>query len=154
VPIDDPQPPVLVGGELLDDTIWSASAGTVQYAPNVESFVAARRWDHACLAQEPLLQAQAAELGTESLDLLRGHFDERPSTVGWPGRVQYRFEGHSTKIMLWSGPGQCDWWISSGDVSALRKVAKQVLSVSDLRTSLWSTEPRGMAVLQELRDKR
>jgi hypothetical protein len=151
VPLDDPKPPVLVGGELLDDVGWSDR--TTKYAPNIEAFVATRRWDQECLSSQPLLQAQATELDAESLDLLRSLFDERLPTFGWPGPSQYRFGDRSSKVMLWSAPGQCDWWISSQDVSTLSAVAEQLMHVSDLQHSLWSNDKAGNALLHELRHR-
>jgi hypothetical protein len=149
VPLDDGRHPVLVGGELLDDVGWSA--WTVEFAPSVEAFVAARRWDQECLSSQPVLQAQAAELDAGTLDLLRGMLKERLPTAGWPTPSQHRFEDRRSKIMLWPTPGQCDWWISSTDPSALREIAERLLPVSDLRYSLWSNDTHGDALLQELR---
>jgi hypothetical protein len=58
VPLDDPDPPVLVGGDLEG----GAEGTTVRYTSSVAGFVAARRWDQSCLSATPLVQAQAAEL--------------------------------------------------------------------------------------------
>jgi hypothetical protein len=147
VPLGDSDPPVLVGGELLD-----APDATLQYAPSIESFIAARRWDAVCLTQEPLLQAQAAAVDAESLAVLRGRFNELPPTAGWPWAAQHRFENGTTRIMLWSGKEQCDWWISSADKSELKAVAKQLLSLSDLRVSMWSNDGDADLLLRELRE--
>jgi hypothetical protein len=149
VPLGDPDPPVLVGGDLLDEVGWSAR--TTEYAPNIEAFVATRRWDQKCLSSQPVLQAQATDIDAETLDLLRRLFDECLPTRGWPGDSQYRFEDRSSKIMLWLAPGQCDWWISSRDKTALREITEPLLHVSDLQHSLWSNDTGGDALLQELR---
>ncbi len=149
VPLDDPDPPVLVGGDLAG----GAEGTTVRYASSVAGFVAARRWDQSCLSATPLVQAQAAELDPESLQALRTRFLERPSTWGWPGVVQYRFERHGTRILLWSGPEQCDWWISSRSHDQLRDAVTELMDLSDLRASLWSNDPTGDAMLTELRSQ-
>jgi hypothetical protein len=149
VPLDDPDPPVLVGGDLaagVDET-------TVRHAGSVEGFVAARRWDHECLNQELVIQAQAATLDRQSLELVRGWYEEQPSTTGWPGAVQYRFERDGLRILLWSSPDQCDWWISSARPEQLPEAVEQLMSLSDLRTSLWSNEPSGEVLLDQIRGK-
>ena len=147
VPLSSPDPPVLVGGDLavgVEDT-------TVLYANSVGAFVAARRWDRGCLGQEPLIQAQAAELDAPSLGILQEWYHQLPSTKGWPGAVQYRFERDGFRILLWSGPGQCDWWISSARPHRLPGAVEQLMSLSDLRTSLWSNEASGEALLDQIR---
>jgi hypothetical protein len=55
--------------------------------------------------------------------------------------------------MLWDGPGQCDWWISAANVTALQATATAVVPLSDLRTSLWSTDPEGAALLGHVRGR-
>lgn len=73
--------------------------------------------------------------------------------MGWPGHTVHRFEGRGVKIMLWDGPGQCDWWISAADVTTLQATATAVVPLSDLRTSLWSTDPEGVALLGQIRGR-
>ncbi|MEU8074811.1 hypothetical protein AB0B31_05125 [Catellatospora citrea] len=141
VPLDRPDPLVLVGGELFDGSDWAE--GTVAYAPDVAHFIAARRWDGDCLSGKPLLQAQAAELAAGTLGYLRAHFTELLPTRGFPGRDQFRFERRGVKVMLWSGPGQCDWWISGTDADELRGAVGELTSLADLRDSLWSDDPVG-----------
>ncbi|MEU8001392.1 SET domain-containing protein [Catellatospora sp. NPDC049111] len=145
VPLGVAAPPVLVGGDLAGD------AGTAIYAPDVSSFVAARRWDGTCLGREPLLQAQAAPLDEESLAYLRANFDERASTHGWPAQEQLRFERDGARILLWSGDDQCDWWLSGTGDTVLGETAARLLDLSDLRSSLWSNDIAGEALLDRLR---
>lgn len=139
VPLGRPDPPVVVGGEF----------GTVVHSPDPAAFVASRRWDGRCLSGL-LIQAQAAELDEPVLAFLRDHYDELAGSHGWPGRHTYRFQRGRVRIMLWDAPGQCDWWISGagpGDLAVL-------LHLSDLRASLWSTDPGGEALLAGLRRDR
>ncbi len=145
VPLDDPRPPVLVGGDLDDDE------STAVYAPDVASYIAARRWDARCMEREPLLQAQAAPLDDVSLARLRAAFQEQPGTRGWPGHTQLRFEGHGVTILLWCGPEQCDWWLSGSDEAALGAAVEWLLELSDLRVSMWSDSPSGEQLLDRLR---
>lgn len=152
VPFGDPSPLVLVGGDLDDpddpEADWS---GTLAYAPSVEAFIAARRWDQACWSREPLVQAQAEVLDDDSLAVLRARFDEAPATRGWPGHTQYRFEGRGVKLMLWSGSEQCDWWLSGTDTGTLTEVTRDLMDLSDLREAFWSNDLAGDALLREIR---
>jgi hypothetical protein len=147
VPLGDPSPPVLVGGERDDST---NSPGTVVYAPSVEAFIAARRWDRTCWNREPLVQAQAAVLDDISLAVLRTRFHERPATQGWPGHTQYRFEANGVKIMLWSGSQQCDWWLSGTDTGTLATIITDLMDISDLRETLWSNDVAGDTLLRQI----
>jgi hypothetical protein len=149
VPLGQPDPPVLVGGELSDGVNYSDT--TVRYTPSVAAYVAARRWDRACLSA-PLLQAQAAEVDPASLAFLTTNFSQVHPTRGWPAAEQYRFEGHGVRIMLWSGKGQCDWWLSADRAAELESLARQVLELSNLRESLWSSDAVGEALLRAVRD--
>jgi hypothetical protein len=149
VPIGDQAPPVLVGGDLLDGAHWSA--GTTIYAPNIESFVAARQWDYGCLSGEPLIQAQAAELDGELLDVLRGRFSECQPTNGWPGAAQHRFARSGVRIMLWLAPDQCDWWISGTNTATLRAAVAEIMPLSNLRSALWSNDDAGEELLRVVR---
>jgi hypothetical protein len=151
VPLGHQNPAVLVGGDIYDRTGWIR--GTTAYCSDVAAFVAARRWDASCLSQGLLLQAQAAELDGATLGELRRQFEQRPPTMGWPGHTVHRLERRGVKIMLWDGPGQCDWWISAADVTTLKATAAAVLPLSDLCTSLWSTDPEGTALLRQIRGR-
>ncbi|GLZ01267.1 hypothetical protein Acsp02_85180 [Actinoplanes sp. NBRC 103695] len=97
------------------------------------------------------MQAQAAELDTASLSQLIQWYRQKPSTMGWPGHTVHRFERRDVKIMIWDAPGQCDWWISSPDVAALGDMVQQLLPLSDLRASLWSTDAEGTALIRRAR---
>jgi hypothetical protein len=150
VPLGHSHPPVLVGGELSDGADYSET--TVTYTPSVDEYISVRRWDRDCLSGSPLLQAQAAELDPASIGFLRANFREVHPTHGWPAAEQYRFEGSGVKIMLWSGKEQCDWWLSAAHAADLESVARQLLGLSDLRTSLWSNDVEGDALLSAIRD--
>jgi hypothetical protein len=68
---------VVVGGDLLD-----AGHTTVSYAASVAAFITARRWDHRCLDDGPVLQAQAAELDPASLGYLQARLAPAVATTG------------------------------------------------------------------------
>jgi hypothetical protein len=142
---------VLVGGDLLDD-----GQATVPYTASVQDFIAARRWDHHCLAQEPVLLAQAAEMDQASLSYLQARLSAVPGTAGWPGRRQYRFEDqdHGVRVLLWAGAGQCDWHISAASMNSLTTVTAGLLELPSLRQALWSNHEAGARLLSELRGRR
>ncbi|MFC4046612.1 hypothetical protein ACFO1B_50070 [Dactylosporangium siamense] len=152
VPLGDPSPPVLVGGNLGDPT--PDRMGTQVYAPSVDAFVSARRWDQSCLAGQPLVQAQADVLDADVLAVLRAGFGEVAATAGWPGHTQYRFEGPNVRLMLWSGLHQCDWWLSGADHDALADCVPHLMALSNLREAFWSSDPGGDAVLKDVRAAR
>jgi hypothetical protein len=150
VPLGDENPEVLIGGEL--PSRGGSVRGTMRYCSDVAAFVAARRWDASCLSQGPLLQAQAAELDTEALDTLRRQCTPGPVTAGWPSQTVHRWDRAGAKIMLWDGPGQCDWWIAAPSAPALQSAAVVLLPLSDLRTSLWSNDADGVTLLRRVRE--
>src|SRR5262249_8474142 len=119
---------VLVGGSLLD-----AGAATVRYTASVADFIAVRRWDGQCFSRDPLLQAQARGLDETSLARLEGLLSPGPSTAGWPGSRQYRFEGEGVQVMLWAHEGQCDWWISATSEAQLTAFTAQLIDLPGLR---------------------
>jgi hypothetical protein len=148
VPLDGSSGQVLVGGDLLD-----AGHATVAYAASVQDFISARRWDHACLSSAALVQAQADQLDRASLEYLRSRLAAAVATAGWPGTRQYRFEGYDVRVMLWSYAGQCDWWISAADELPLRSFLAGLLTLSNLRSTLWSNDDSGARLLHDLRGK-
>jgi len=147
VPLDaDDNPPVLVGGDL-----GAGTETTVRYAADVDAYLNARRWDRACLSSGLLIQAQAEPVDPATLAYLRARYDELPSTSGWPGDLTYRFRTGDVRIMLWAGPEQCDWWMSSPDAAQRAEATAALLPYSDLRSSLWSTDLAGQALVDRAR---
>ncbi|KHD73632.1 hypothetical protein [Actinoplanes utahensis] len=149
VPLGNDNPEILIGGEIQHRAGWVR--GTERYCYDTAAFVAARKWDASCLSQGPLLQAQAAELDAGTLSVLRQQCEQRPTTTGWPGHTVHRWERLGAKIMLWDSRGQCDWWVSATDLTALHAVAEFVHPLSDLGSSLWSNDPDGIALLRRVR---
>jgi hypothetical protein len=142
---------VVVGGDMLE-----GGRITVPYAASVQDFIAARRWDRQCLAREPVLMAQAAELDQASLSCLQTRLLQVPGTGGWPGQRQYRFEdeGNDVRVMLWAGAGQCDWHVSAASRDSLMAVAAGLIELPSLRQALWSNDEASTRMLSELRGQR
>lgn len=150
VPLDGhDNPPVIVSGELSD-----GSDTTIEYAADVEAYVAARRWDAQCLSSAVVLQAQAKPVDPTTLAYLRAGYEQSSSTAGWPGDVTYRFRNGPVRIMLWAAPDQCDWFIAGADTDELARATAALLPYSDLRASLWSHDTVGQELLDRLRRTR
>jgi hypothetical protein len=145
VPLGRDSCEVLVGGGLLD-----AGDATVRYAASVADFIAARRWDRQCLRRDPVLQAQAPELDETSLARLEGLLSPGPSTAGWPGSSQYRFEGGGVRVMLWVREGQCDWWVSAASEAQLTAFTARLIDLPGLRGYLWAASDAGERALRRL----
>lgn len=70
------------------------------------------------------------------------------STHWWPCERNLRFERGSIMLMLWLCEEQSDWCVS-GSVTELRAILPYLRELSDLRTSLWSDDERGIQLLAE-----
>ncbi len=134
---------VVVAGDLV------GGSDAVVYCDDLETYIAARRWDDLCL-RPPLLVAQAAPIDTASIEYLNEHFEKRWTTRGWPCAENLRFQRDGLKVMLWSCVGQCDWWIS-GPAPALGAILDDLSALSDLKTALWSNDEVGVELLRTQR---
>lgn len=83
--------------------------------------------------------------------LLRARLSPAVATAGWPGSRQYRFEGRTAQVLLWSQHGRCDWWISAAAEDSLRAFAAGLLELPGLRDTLWSNDDAGTRLLDESR---
>jgi hypothetical protein len=52
--------------------------------------------------------------------------------------------------MLWSYPGQCDWWISASSGRSFKAFVADLLDLSDLRSSLRPNDDTSARLLDEL----
>jgi len=59
---------------------------------------------------------------------------------------------HGVMLLLWSDTDQCDWFLSGRDDAALRAGVGRIVGLSDLRTSLFSTDVGAEALLARLRE--
>jgi hypothetical protein len=151
VPIDSgDDPPVVVRGDVDDG---ADGDGPTTYADNVGAFAYAWAWDQVLRARAPLLQAQAAELDDRVETLLASRLTIGPTTWGWPCRRNLRFGGDTDgiSVSLWACAGQCDWFISGSDPATIERWVAELVSYSDLSSSLWSDHAEGTALLRRVR---
>jgi len=143
VPLGVDRPPVLVGSDELPVT---------ETAPNIETFIAARRWDAAAFPHCPTtIQAQAEPLPDPAKRFLDAHFHPNLTTYGWPGHTNLRYESDSARILLWLGEEQCDWNISAASLPELEATMRSLFHLSDLATSAWSLDKEGEQILNKIR---
>jgi len=143
-------PPVVVARD--PDLAWRPCAETFS------AFIECQAWDLSEIGSgtEPggprlLLQAQDRPLQVDDLRLLRRDFEERPTTQGWPGASQHRFQRGEARVLLWNGEDQADWFISAASEAGLAEVAGGLWACGDLRGTLWSHDERCARVLETLR---
>lgn len=128
-------PPVIVCGSMV------GGERSLEFAPNVAVFIFAFAWDRSMFWSEPLIQAQASVLDSETLGFLRRKCRQEVSTYGWPGDVNYRFQAaNGVRIELWNATSHgCDWWLT-GPAPELEATVASLLPYSDLRESFWSND--------------
>lgn len=144
VPLDEgDDPPVYVVGD----------NSRTRFSATVAEFAFAFAWDLLCVRSTSLVvQAQAAPLAEHDRAHLANRCREGVSTHGWPTPDVYRFESPAgARILLWSDDGQCDWLISAHQPAVLQAVTRDLLGVSDLATSLWSTDPTATSIIDSVR---
>jgi hypothetical protein len=142
-------PPVVVARD--PDLEWRACA------ERFSTFIACQVWDHREVFpggdHRILLAAQASSLEGTDLAFLRSRFSENPTTHGWPGDNQYRFERGDSRLLIWDAEGQSDWWVSATTEANLAGVTRELWRCADLSQSLYSNDPRGQSVLRMLRSE-
>ena len=147
VPLDvGDDPPVVVGGDV------DGNRPTI-YAETLGAFACGWAWDRMLRGRTPLLQAQAAGLGERVESWMASRLTIGPSTFGWPCRRNLRFgdEAEGIAIGLWACAGQCDWWISGTDSGTAERWVAELVQFDDLRSSLWSDDEEGSALLERVR---
>jgi hypothetical protein len=144
-------PPVLVARD--PELEWRACAD------RFSTFIGCQVWDHLEVLGDAtgdsagilLLQAQDEELRDADLALLRQRFDQRPTTHGWPGDHQYRFELDEGHVLLWDGEGQADWFVAARSEAGLARVVRKVWGCGRLRETFYTNDDGALNVLKSLR---
>jgi SMI1/KNR4 family protein SUKH-1 len=142
---DNPDPPVVVEVDTAPNDEWLACADSFS------TFIWCQIWDR--IGPETVgVFAQEVELSAKDLDFLKSSFRQLPTTRGWPGRSNYRFEDEEGKIIIWAGEdrGGADWHIYARTVHGLKRLLEKIWHCGRLPESLYGDE-EGEKVLMELR---
>lgn len=140
-------PPVFVDVD-SNGTNWQ------RLAPTFSTYVYTCVWDYRLVFQRPgLVQAQNDPLSSETLEVLSRSFEQRPSTFGWPGSVQYRFAGPQKQgIIIWSQEGQsADWFVAAEEAVSLESVLRLVWNLDEVGKSFYDCSNLGKEVLTTIR---
>jgi hypothetical protein len=83
---------------------------------------------------------------------LQGLFDQRPRTFGWPGSVQYRFDGGRHGVLIWSSEHeQADWFVGAADANSLESALRLVWRLDEIGASLYACAKIGQVTLAKLK---
>lgn len=139
-------PPVFVDQDFTDwEETWTPC--TSRFSDYVYCCI----WDFAMvLKDKPLIQAQHSELSATTLALLSREFERVTDSHGWPSDHQYRFQKLDQHILIWSGRGRTDWWLSAGSEESLAKLARAVWEYDGVGKSFWSTNEVGVLALRSI----
>ena len=142
-------PEVVVGGETAPNDDW------LHCSDKFSDFVYCQIWDHRQVLNCDCdgTSASAQELGLDEADLqfLKGNFLQRPSTYGWPGTTNYRFESQEGGILIWEGKDQADWFVSAKTPASLHTLLSRIWHCGNLAETLYDLTPEAVEVLQDLR---
>jgi hypothetical protein len=113
-------PPVVVD---VDSRFHTWVSCGVTFAEHLHAWM----WDFAkVLQQDLLLQTQNQPLSESAIGRLRHQFESGPSTLGWPGRAQYRFARDGQRILIWANDDQSDWFLAADTKDGLRALLATV----------------------------
>jgi hypothetical protein len=121
------------------------------HATSFPAHVHACVWDYTLVLDQPaLVEAQNLELSMDAVIALREHFSERPSTFGWSGNTQYRFEGKDNAILIWSAEGRADWFVGANDEASLEIALRTVWNLDDVGRSFYDLSELGKLVINRI----
>ena len=139
-------PPVLVEVD-SDGTVWQPCA------EEFSTYVYTCVWDYHVVRNQPaLVQAQNGPLSPQALLALQELFAERPTTVGWPGNAQYRFDGGQHGVLIWSMEAQmADWFVGAADASSLEKTLRLIWHLDGVGESFYDCSEIAKVILAKLK---
>jgi hypothetical protein len=127
---DPADPHVVVEVDSAPNAIW------LTCADRFSTFIWCQIWDHSQLAVG--VSAQETELIERDLRFLQSNFHQLPTTYGWPGRVNYRFESEKAAILIWDTQGRgSDWFLSAPTASDLKELLSKVWHCGNLSESMF-----------------
>ena len=143
-----PDPAVLVEVDTAPDAVW------LPCAKSFSVFVWCQIWDH---PQNGWLavSAQEADLSPTDLGFLRSRLRKLPTTHGWPGESNYRFQNRCGRILIWDGEDRgVDWFVSARTASDLASLLGALWHCGGLARSLRAPGGDAARVLADLRGGR
>jgi len=146
----NPDPEVVVEVDTAPNDEW------LHCADKFSTLVYCQIWDdrHA-LDGRIGVSAQGLELADADIEFLKANFVQRPSTYGWPGKSNYRFEGQGGGILIWDGEDRgTDWFVSAKTPASLHAILSQIWQCGNLTQTLYGLVPESEEALRDLRGLR
>ena len=140
-----PDPSVLVEVDTAPDAVW------LPCAESFSAFIWCQIWDH---PQDGWLavSAQETDLSPTDLDLVRSRLQQLPTTHGWPGESNYRFQNRHGRVLIWDGGDRgVDWFVSARTAPDLASLLRTTWHCGGLARSLGATGADAARVLAGLR---
>ena len=143
-------PVVLVQVDSASNDKWQ----WLHCAEQFSTFVYCQIWDHRHALDGGIgVSAQELESAEADLQFLKANFVQGPSTYGWPGRTNYRFEGQDGGILIWDGEDRgTDWFVSAQTPASLRTLLSKIWHCGNLAETLYDLNVESAEVLRELRE--
>lgn len=122
------------------------------YANTFSDHIFCAVWDW--LNDSPYMAgAQADPLLPQDLATLGSRLQGLTTTWNWPGAENYRFATAGLRLILWSAPRQCDWYLFAACEEAFVRAARLVLPLSNLRQSLYGIDENSTSLLEQLQTR-
>jgi len=85
---------------------------------------------------------------------LRHRFEEGPQTYGWPGDTNYRFYNTRSRLLLWDGDGQCDWWILPRSAELAAAALDEIEEIAGIGDGVYAVQARHEQIVRQWRANR
>ena len=142
----NPDPEVVVEVDTAPNDEW------LPCADRFSTFVYCQIWDHRRGCASAIVAAQELEFPELDLQFLKSNFVQHPSTYGWPGRSNYRFEDQDGAILIWDSEEQgADWFASARTPASLHAVLSRIWHCGNLAETMYSVTPEAANILRVLR---
>lgn len=124
-------PPVVVEVDSSPKEVWRPLASSFS------EFIYCQIWDH----PPNFVQCSAQELDLTAHDrrYLQSNFIAGPSTSGWPGSVNLRFNSAHGRILIWyADDHSADWFLSARDEEEMVRLIGSVWNCGNLPSTLYA----------------
>ena len=143
-----PDPEILVQVDMASTDKWQ----WLCCADKFSTFIYCQIWDYRHVLDGGIgVSAQELELVRADPEFLKANFRQRPSTYGWPGKTNYRFEAVNGGILIWEGKEQTDWFVCARTSASLHTILSQIWRCGNLAETLYDLTPESEEVLRKLR---